>query len=333
MALQTVDDLRDHALFLAGEPTSSASGWYVQVVTYLDEVQRAIIAGGTVGEVAIDSEHWPWALKTPRASLRLLPAFNITHAVTFTFTKDSTTVTVSSMTAGLSVQDYHLVASSGVATDEGAGAFVARVTAHTASATTMTIDRTWPHSNATGTAVVVAPLEYSLPSDFMRFASPLYVMSDAAIPSVDVVGAGAMEADWPVAEIAEGIPAQAAIIGMDASRVQRVRMSHYMRAPVDLEFEYIYTPAALTAGVGTPVLPEHQRRLLALGAAYLIACDKQNDRKKPLHDQFVAALLSLIQEYKSNVTRGSAMAGMVLPRRTGRDPRRLLRTTSGSIIG
>ena len=73
--------------------------------------------------------------------------------------------------------------------------------------------------------------------------------------------------------------------------------------------------------------------MLALGAAYLIATDKQNARREPLERQFVNALNTIQQEYKTNATKGAALAGTIRPRMGGRDARRLLRTTSGSIIG
>lgn len=333
MAVQTVDEIRTLALFLVGEPTTSASGWYAQAVTYIDEVQRALIAGGTVGEIRVEGEDWTWAIQNPRGRIRLLPPFNSAYTRTFTFTKDSATVTVSSMTTGLSLVDYYLVASSSVATDDGAGGFVAKVTAHTASATTMTIDRSWPYTTASGTDVRAVLTEYDLASDFVRFVSPFFAMSDQKEQPIGVIGAASMEDEWPLGEIAEGVPQFAALIGMDSSRVQQIRFSHYPRAALDLEYEYIYLPSALSSGSGTPVLPEIHRRVLALGAAYLIATDKQNARREPLGAQFANALNSIQQEFKTNATRGSAEAGMILPRGRGRDPRRLLRTSSGSIIG
>jgi len=334
MALTTVDGLREHALFLAGEPITSASPWYTQCITYLDEVHRAILAGGTVGEVRVESEDYTWALKNPRGTIRLFPAFNLDQAKTFTLTLDSTTVTVSSMTSGLTLLDYDMVVSSAVATGDGEGAFVAKITAHTASATTMTISRAWPFTTATGTAVLCALREYDLASDFVRFASPLFVMADSTEDPISVIGASAMEEEWPVGELSEGAPQYAALIGMDSSRIQQIRFSHFVRAKTDVEYEYIYLPSALVSGVGTPSFPEIHRRVLALGAAYMIATDKQNARREPLERQFVNALNTIQQEFKTNATMGSTLAGTIRPRGpSGRDPRRLLRTTSGSIIG
>lgn len=69
---RNTQDIMTRALKKAGEPTNGNSAYVESMNEYLSDVQRAIVAGGTVFGIHID-EVWPWAKAKQPLVINLLP--------------------------------------------------------------------------------------------------------------------------------------------------------------------------------------------------------------------------------------------------------------------
>lgn len=250
MAFETTSELREDTLFLANEPTDSTSQLFTKALNYMNFVLGALIGGGTIGSTELEPKDWPWIQKYPRGFLRLLAAWNTDQAITVTLTQNSAIVTTTAMAAGLSLLDYRLIAPSSV----NQPAFNARVAVHTAGATTLTLDRTWPYTTVASALVFAVPIYYRLPTDFLRFTSHLIPNGDTIDPVVRT-SLRVLESRFPLKDITKDTPVFFALTGYSPEHQQQyVRFSHYVTDPLDLEFEYIFEPSKLAVLTGAATL-------------------------------------------------------------------------------
>lgn len=70
-----VSNLLHRALEKAGEVTTGTSDYQETILDYVNDVHRALCAGGTVFETAVD-EVWPWARSQNPMVITLLPKYN-----------------------------------------------------------------------------------------------------------------------------------------------------------------------------------------------------------------------------------------------------------------
>lgn len=339
MAFSTVDDLRADALYLAGEPTDSTSTYYAsKVIDYLNVVLKALVSGGKLGTadnsaISIEAKDWWWARKHPRGYIRLVAGFNTDEAKTATLTLASTTVSWDAMTAGLSLVDYRLIVPSTATSGATEPAWTAFITAHTAGATSMTIDRAYPYANTASTAVFAVLTDYELPADFLRFASGMFPTGREPGTALNLVASTELELAYPITEIQEGVPICACMAGYDATNSKsRLRFSHYVDDPLDLEFDYIFTPSALTAGSGKPIFPDAHRRVLSTGAAFMILLDKEDSSAATRLQEFQSYFAAMEAEHDAQTTVGAPDAGKIFPRRKWSERNRLLRDKTGRVI-
>src|SRR5438552_905800 len=157
----SVEELRDDALWVAGEAPDSSSDYFDKSVDYLNAVLQTLISGGPLGGAVVDAVDWLWARANPRGTLVIEPKYEST--VTGTFTKDSPTVTLSAA-PGLDLTGYRI-------TVEGAKQHPLVIT-HAGAGTTIILNAVWVGDTVT-TNFTAAKGEITLPADFQRFASPL----------------------------------------------------------------------------------------------------------------------------------------------------------------
>src|SRR6266446_3014014 len=91
-----VRDLRNDALWVAGEASTSASSYYARSLEYLNAVLIGLLAGGPLGALDLQAVDWWWAYQTRASKLAIVNAVNAPQTVSsaqLTATKGSTTIT------------------------------------------------------------------------------------------------------------------------------------------------------------------------------------------------------------------------------------------------
>lgn len=208
--------------------------------------------------------------------------------------QDITTITITVATAGASVTlTFSANPLSGVSLTDwfirpGGKDYHYRITAHTANATTCTIDLA-PETIAAGTASTIYLIEYTLASDFEYFEDGLWTQNGEFIPVVDQQTLRALYPDPPTA----GWPPALACLMDD----QKVRFSSYLSAgSVDQRVEYGYHIRRTDpSGTSDLIIPRNFRPLLsdaALYFVYLMKSDKRAGEAKQEYERGIQQMLS-----------------------------------------
>lgn len=315
-----VSDLLDDILFRAGEPTDSTSDFYAAALRYLNRAYQSIWMGG--GELVPEmDEHWWWLRKTTPGVLTLQPAI---ATGTVSVTNNSTSITFSSAPA-VDLDNWFFQVDGH---DD-----VFRISAHTAAAAAATLDGVYTGTDAATASYKVFKLEYSLASDVLKVIAPMrgYRDGEVRVPGMDLV---ALERDYPLATVDEGVPSAFAHVTESLVRFNR----YPGRDSTDLlrlEYDYLYEPDDLEDGAAEPVVPRHYRKVLSDVALMFLFIDKNDDRADAIG---LAAKAGLMRMARENRNRQNSMStgrmGHLYPRADQKarweGP---LRTSSGLVIG
>jgi len=316
----TVQDIVEDALWLAGEPSSSTGQYYTRATNLVSAMQQALVTGGAIGNIVLPAMDWWWAKK--RANLTVLPAQNITGYTaigSITLTKDSTSATLG---AACSVDlDYYRIVL------DGQREQIPSVASHTAGGTAITLDMAWKPATVVTSNYKLVPLEFALATDFVRFAGPLQVPEWPY--EIGITDLASLDSAFPLATITAGTPQLAAMVGNGT----KVHLSHYYAdgKPRVFEYDYVYSPAALTVGGSDPVVPHPHRRILSFGAALQMLFEKNDDKQAAMGIVFQTAWDAMEKVQIKDSARSPDM-GRLIPRPTGTSWG-VLRTSSGVIIG
>lgn len=206
--LSTVSDLRNDALWVAGEAQTSASSYYARSLEYLNTALRGLLAGGPFGALDLPAVDWWWAYHSKRGQVVIPNAFNTNQAISATFTQNSATVNLS-VAATVRLGRWRVA----ILNDQDQ---LYRVISHAAAggANVFTIDL--PHQKATvTTAGWTAWRDHILlPWDFDRFATALKIgRYPYEIELTDMVS---LERRFPRSRLWLGTPQCAALINPEA---------------------------------------------------------------------------------------------------------------------
>lgn len=257
MPFNTPLQIRDWILSMMDEP-ASGSDW-------ISEVDDGI----NLAKFDFDSRHpWYWNLGTrPGAFVTTDDITNLT--ITISSTGTSIVGTLSAAPAGSVSILNRKIRPAGVT-------WIARVTAHTADSTSVTLDAV-PATRPAGTTTVIFQDEYALASDFGYFDHGLWTQDGIFIEVWDLERLIGTYPDPPSA----GWPPSAAAIAAD----QRIRFSTYPTSIQRVEYYYVIREASLTAGGSTTLTtPEHLRWVIAHGALYYALLFK-SDKRAQIHKQ------------------------------------------------
>ena len=330
--LTTVSDLRHYALFRAGEsPTDIAGDFWNQALIYINDAQRMLIMGSSRGtrDVALSSGLYSRVVDIPMTDWwwsRKRGVFNFTSSV-------SGTASIALGGTAVSFGQAQATAVSGWRIKFDGRTTIPFVSTHNATDTSATLDFGWPENNVvSGTAYTAFQADYILAPDFVRFISRPSIQAQRGIssrdyPFLDVVSLENLEWNYPVIDVQQDVPAMAALI--DASTI---RVNCQFASPTRVEYEYVAMPATL-ASADTPILPLHYRPALALAAAMWILQDKNDERHKELASEFREHVKQMMEEHRRMAGGGSGKFGAFRPMRAYGYNRRVLRTSSGFIIG
>lgn len=259
MAIQTTSYLKKSALFRAGELTDGTSPYDSKCLDYINQIYRAILAGGNEFDVELGSP-WSWARSQNPATIVLQTKYE-TGSVSVV--NGSTTITFSSApTLSLEGQWFKVVGRPETF----------RINSHAALSATATIDTPYTDTTASNLNFTVYFLEYDLPVKIERIIGPMTVdrqqefsaPKDGLIYQVDMLN---MNEIWPIKFVGENVPQQFAILSKDTDGDVRVRFNSQVGYQTRVAFDYIpvYSPlvelsvlaANVNASTETITAPDH----------------------------------------------------------------------------
>jgi hypothetical protein len=302
-----MDDLRNVALWRAGEPQDSTSDFWAQSLTYLNKVQQILLLGGgaAVGRdlatsagiynmtVQIPMVDWWWARK--RGVLTTTEAVDDDGggtATTVTATKDSATLTFSNSITP-DVAGYRIIINNQET--------LPIILTHGGSTATATMDAVWPQATETAVTYKMWPEEVSLATDFLRFAGEPWLHSDFG-PGIPGMSKEQMLSLSPMQTVSTGAIRSFAIVGDQTIVFDRFDTERRYR----FEYDYVAQPSDLGAG-DTPLLPRHHRQVLSTGAAMLMLQDKNDARAENLASEFRELVMRMGQEHRKILGNSSSM--------------------------
>jgi hypothetical protein len=315
----TVADLVTDALWRANEPTDGQSDYNAKALEYLNAIHQTLVAGSGVAtrdlatasglysyihEIGIND--WWWARKrgalvTPRS-----------YTAQATIQADDTVVRIQAfegLSADFEADDYEETDFLTLATPASlagyemlADNFPTLYKIVASSADTLTLDQPWIHENMSGT-IRLYRLDLVLPSDFVRFASPPRLRERDGYEPINIVAYEDL-VNEPLG-LESGAPSRAAMLDPLTIRLNRYdpKQRHI------IEVEYVRFPGDLVIGGDEPLLPRPHRRLLASGAAAMIAFDKNDAKHKELTSEFKETVALMAAEHRAQLVRGSKMFG------------------------
>jgi hypothetical protein len=313
---QYTSDLIADALFRAGEPIDGSSDYAEVALDYANRGYFGLIGGGGEIDPSVN-EKWWWL----RASSSLTMQAPISTG-TVEVTQDSTAITFSDAPA-VSVAGWHFRVS-GILP-------VYKIAAHTAGATTATLDSVYTDTTDSAAVYKLMKLEYSLAADLGELISPMRtpVSNEDGYRITGVDTLDAMLSNFPLQSVQQGAPSRFAITG-DST----VQFNRYYSGLLRIEYDYSLIPDPLAnTAAEEPVIPQRFRKILADVMTYFILLDKNDNRADSALLAAKAVLASMKRIQQARMARlGST--GKIFPRRGNRS-RRLppLRTESGIIIG
>lgn len=318
--LTTSADIIADVLFRAGEPTDGTSDFYAQTIKNLNRAYRDIWTGGGA-VLSGESEPWLWLKKDPPGVLILNPVISGTCLVT----NNSATVTLSAVQATSLVGRFFKV-------DSHPDVF--RVQAHSGGTAAVTLDSVFTGPTTGAAAYNAMKLEYDLATDALRIIAPMRVYAQGKF-EVDGVDLVSLERDYPLAFIDSGAPDKFALVSESKIRFNRsggITATELMR----LEYDYLQRPAIELADDSTqPLIPLEQRQVLADLTLFYLLTDKSDLRAGDIGTMAKAGLMSMIKDNQNRRAQMSRTVGAIITRPTHTGPfmNRVLRTSSGLIIG
>jgi len=309
-------EILDDMLFRAGEPTDGTSDFESVALIYLNRAYRSLWMGGNEFLNNLN-EDWHWLRSS--ASLILQP--RITTG-TVSVTNNSTSIEFSSGPAASMTGYYFKV-------DDHADVF--KISAHTAAATTATLDSVYTGDTDTAATFRLMKTDYSLASDCIKIISPMRSYQDNEY-KIEYMDVREMEMQYPKHLITSGVPTYFGMVNETT-----VRFNKYGSADGDLirvDYDYQYQPADLTDNASEePAVPLQYRHVLSDMGTWFLLCDKDDSKSDKMFLQAQSGIKAMANENRSRMNKAGDI-GRISPRPTnlGR-ARGPLRTESGIIIG
>jgi hypothetical protein len=321
----TVRDLRNDALWIAGESQTSASSYYARSLEYLNAALISLMSGGPLGAMTLPAVDWWWAYKTRRGSVAIENAVNTDSARSITLTQNNSGFTLSSTLSPLSLVGYRVV----LTDDQDQMLYVS----NHAVALQPETDETWKKATRTTSGWVAWKDQYALPSDFVRFTTPLKM---GRWPyEVELTDYATLERKYPRSRMWLGTPQCAAIVNAGSGGLA-LHFSHMLQdGPIVCEFEYLFKQTELADSTGTeePPMPHQHRRVLSLGAAYLMLFDKVDAKYAQVGKMFSDAWEAMAEEHYRQATDNENYGRILARQNEVAAKRNLLRSPSGFIYG
>jgi hypothetical protein len=232
----TVRDLHKDILLRSGEVQDTNSDFYQRSLTYLNRANLAVLAGSN--ELGMEvGEPWPWAKTASPAVLNLVVPY---ETGTATVTNSSTAVTLSDPPS-YSLLGYHMKI-------PGRQEFF-KVTAHTASNPSVTLDSIYTDESGT-MPMIFYKMEYALASGILRLITPMRIYRLQSFDTdntghVDHIALDTLYQDYPMHLLRRTLPTKFAQVYRDQIGTVTIRFNWVTEKQVRLEYEYIPIPKTL----------------------------------------------------------------------------------------
>ena len=268
MAFSTTSELASLTEKELGHNLSGSSSQRTDIVSHLDEAHKTVLAGGGVLNYAEDGRRlrnevvFPFARSQNPKILTLIPA--VTTA-SVTSTRNSASISFAAdPNSGTSIANYFIRIKG---EDE-----VYRVSAHTAAATTATLDGVYvgPSNVSAGTCDIFK-LQYDIgSSDVLQLVSPFRVYSGNRFNQISLTDKDELVKQYPLHQIGAEMPNMAAAV-KETTGTLTVQFNSYPSDYERVEVDYIPVPTTLDTSSSNPIIPAHFRKVLSYLAAYYMA--------------------------------------------------------------
>lgn len=307
--LTTSQDIISMALDFAGESNAVIGSQYVSefrsdALTYLNRLQMAILSGANEFNVEM-GEPFPWAIESEPIRFALKTAVQIDTA----FVNGSTSITFQSTPTQNLLGRYIRL--------DGDSDFY-RISAHTGTSTSATIDQAYIKDSATGNCNLYA-LDYSLGTNVLRLVGAMRITAQS-IPNntqqAQMSDMNVMLRDFPLTYLRTCIPDKFAIKYANVSTNEYIaRINANPNEACRVEIDYVRIPTALTdSSSSSPMCPIIHRMALVYGVAYYILLDKGDNSADKFYLQTQAAFVSMVKEAKAQRSSSSYDRARLIPR-------------------
>jgi len=307
--LTTCQDIISMALDFAGESNAVIGAQYVSefrpdALTYLNRLQMAILSGANEFNVEM-GEPFPWAVEAEPIRFALKTVVQIDVALV----QNSTTITFQTTpTENLLGRYLNL---------DGDSDFY-RISAHSGTSTTATIDQAYIKDSTTNNCNLYA-LDYSLGTNVLRLVGAMRINA-ASIPNntqqAQMSDMNVMLRDFPLTYLRTCIPDKFAIKYANVATNEYVaRINSNPNEACRVEIDYVKIPTALTdSSSSSPMCPIIHRMALVYGVAYYILLDKGDNSADKFYQQTQAAFVSMVKEAKAQRSSSSYDRARLIPR-------------------
>src|SRR5574337_751267 len=198
MPFVTTDDLKEQALWMAGEPVNGTSDYDDQALQYMQYIYNVLVTGGTIGVRALATSaglyshvvdialtDWIWLRKFPNFAFVTTPAYIGSSASiplrqgiqggTLTLVYGAVNATFSSAPFWLDGGTVTSIAGGRISIISQQNGVpnpprtAPRIVSHTIGQTLALLDAPWPQETQTVSNYAVWRAEYPIPADFERF--------------------------------------------------------------------------------------------------------------------------------------------------------------------
>lgn len=283
MAYETTSELAVFVERELGHSVSGASSQRSDIVSQLDRAHKIVLGGGGIlnydekGQKLREEQLFAFARATnPKIVNTVAFIDSADGSSNVTATQGSNSISFGSdPNGGVSVQGYHIRINGG---DE-----VYRITAHTAAATTATLDAAFVDSNVAAQEFEIFKLQYTVGSDdILRLLSPIRVHSgDRSQDVIDLVEPQEMFERYPLSEVDMSFPSMAAVLNEDDG-TYTIQLCSPPENIERMEFDYVAIPTELDTSTVDPIIPARYRICLAHLACYFLMV-RNDDNRAPYH--------------------------------------------------
>jgi len=318
--LENNADIIDHALDLVNEKTDGTSEYEDQSVSLLKQALQTLADGGTIFGADINEE-WLWLQKSTPGIITLQPKIPVT------FSSENGSQSVDFGTEPVASIDSSVEGWFFKADNESD---IYRIATHDSGGHYASIDSEYTGATVSTGDGKVFKLEYDLPSDFLRFYSPIRLQRDNQ-REITVGSEQAMDRDWPLLDVESGVPTRAAFVDQNTLRFNRYADKNMIR----LELPYLFDPnTPLNATSDTLPCPEaHYGFFVYFIAHFLAILKKESDKAAVFQNMASAALSRLVAANRRTKVSGQRDLGKIHPRQGDLIRfNRPIRTSGGFII-
>ncbi len=287
-------DIIAYILFKAGEKIDGTSDYDSKALEYVNAAYRKIWTGGSEFDVDIN-EDWTW--------LRARSTFTLQTAITtgtVSVTNDSVTATLSAAQAVDMDDRYFKV-------DGHEDVF--RVSAHTASSDTLTLDSVYTGSTDATASYTLFKLDYTLASDAIEILAPM--MANRVNNNEGRIDGISLNKLPPLQNIGGGIPNKFAYVDDTTIMFNKYAVDELVR----VNYWYKKRPADLTdSGSEEPEVPLRYRHIIGNIALFDLLMDMNDDRSETYGLAAKQGLLSMSRENQARISMMDGTYGAIVPR-------------------